>query len=52
MHYNEFQAVQLAKKLMEEESEGDEDEEIPSCSKSILLQTHLTHLINFKHANW
>lgn len=38
MHYNEFQAVKLAKQLMEEEEEDDEDENNEVTTKSEVIQ--------------
>ena len=38
LHYNEFQAVKLAKQLMEEEEEEDEDENNEVTTKSEVIQ--------------
>lgn len=38
LHYNEFQAVILAKQLMEEEEEEDEDENNEVTTKSEVIQ--------------
>lgn len=38
LHYNEFQAVKLAKQLMEEEEEEDEDENNEVTTNSEVIQ--------------
>ncbi|KAL4224759.1 Protein phosphatase inhibitor [Mactra antiquata] len=39
LHYNEFQAVQLAKKLMEEEDDDDDDDNGNNVEDSVQMQT-------------